>query len=134
MRNPATGPRVLLKRLRDVMAEQLGPQQRLDTIVQAIAANMVAEVCSVYVLRADNVLELFATEGLNPDAVHQSSLKFGQGLVGRIAATARPINIADAKEHPSFAYLPETGEEHYSSFLGVPMLRSGRSLGVLVVQ
>ncbi len=134
MRNPATGPRVLLKRLRDVMAKSLGPQQRLDLIVQSIAANMVAEVCSVYVLRADNVLELFATEGLNPDAVHQSSLKFGQGLVGRIAATARPINIADAKEHPSFAYLPETGEEHYSSFLGVPMLRSGRSLGVLVVQ
>ena len=134
MRSPVTGPRVLLKRLRDVMAEQLGPQQRLDMIVQSIAANMVAEVCSVYVLRADNVLELFATEGLNPDAVHHSSLKFGQGLVGRIAATARPINIADAKEHPSFAYLPETGEEHYSSFLGVPMLRSGRSLGVLVVQ
>ncbi len=134
MRSPATGPRVLLKRLRDVMAEQLGPQQRLDMIVQSIASNMVAEVCSVYVLRADNVLELFATEGLNPDAVHQSSLKFGQGLVGRIAATARPINIADAKEHPSFAYLPETGEEHYTSFLGVPMLRSGRSLGVLVVQ
>ncbi len=134
MRSPATGPRVLLKRLRDVMAEPLGPQQRLDTIVQSIAANMVAEVCSVYVLRADNVLELFASEGLNPEAVHHSSLRVGQGLVGRIAGNAKAINIADAKEHPSFAYLPETGEENYSSFLGVPMLRAGRSLGVLVVQ
>ncbi len=134
MRSPATGPRVLLKRLREVMAEPLGPQQRLDIIVQSIAANMVAEVCSVYVLRADNVLELFASEGLKPEAVHHSSLKVGQGLVGRIAATARAINIADAKQHPSFAYLPETGEEVFSSFLGVPMLRAGRSLGVLVVQ
>ncbi len=134
MRSPVTGPRVLLKRLREVMAEPLGAQQRLDTIVQSIAANMVAEVCSLYVLRADNVLELFASQGLNPEAVHQSSLMVGQGLVGRIAATARAINIADAKEHPSFAYLPETGEENYSSFLGVPMLRAGRSLGVLVVQ
>jgi phosphotransferase system enzyme I (PtsP) len=134
MRSPATGPRVLLKRLREVMAEPLGPQQRLDIIVQSIAANMVAEVCSLYVLRADDVLELFASVGLNPEAVHQSSLKVGKGLVGRIAATAQSINIADAKQHPSFAYLPETGEEVYSSFLGVPMLRAGRSLGVLVVQ
>lgn len=134
MRNPATGPRVLLKRLREVMAKPLGPQQRLDLIVQSIAANMVAEVCSVYVLRADGVLELFASQGLNPKAVHKASLKIGHGLVGHIAANARSINIADAKQHPSFAYLPETGEEIYSSFLGVPMLRSGRSLGVLVVQ
>ncbi len=134
MRSPSTGPRVLLKRLREVMAKQLAAQQRLDMIVQSIAANMVAEVCSVYVLRADNVLELFASQGLNPEAVHHTSLKVGQGLVGRIAATARIINLADARKHPSFAYLPETGEEVYSSFLGVPLLRFGHSLGVLVVQ
>ncbi|MEZ5871135.1 MAG: phosphoenolpyruvate--protein phosphotransferase [Nitratireductor sp.] len=129
-----TGPRVLLKRLREVMAESLGAQERLDKIVRHIAANMVAEVCSVYVLRADGVLELFATQGLNPGAVHEASLRVGQGLVGTIAATARPLNLDNAQSHPAFAYLPETGEEIYHSFLGVPILRSGRALGVLVVQ
>jgi phosphotransferase system enzyme I (PtsP) len=129
-----TGPRVLLKRIREVMAEPLGAQARLDKIVRHIASNMVAEVCSVYALRADNVLELYATQGLNPGAVHEASLRFGQGLVGTIAATARPLNLDDAQSHPAFAYLPETGEEIYNSFLGVPILRSGRALGVLVVQ
>jgi phosphotransferase system, enzyme I, PtsP len=134
MRSAVTGPRVLLKRLREVMAEPLGAQDRLDKIVRHIAANMVAEVCSVYVLRADNVLELFATQGLNPGAVHEASLRLGQGLVGTIAASARPLNLDDAQSHPAFAYLPETGEEIFKSFLGVPILRSGRALGVLVVQ
>jgi phosphotransferase system, enzyme I, PtsP len=134
MRSTVTGPRVLLKRLREVMAEPLGAQERLDKIVRHIAANMVAEVCSVYVLRADNVLELYATEGLNPGAVHEASLRVGQGLVGTIAASARPLNLDDAQSHPAFAYLPETGEEIFNSFLGVPILRSGRALGVLVVQ
>jgi len=129
-----SGPRVLLRRLREVMAESLEAQQRLDRIVQHIAANMVAEVCSVYVLRADGNLELFATEGLNPAAVHQVSLRIGQGLVGTIAATARSLNLEEAQKHPAFAYLPETGEEVYNSFLGVPILRAGRTLGVLVVQ
>ena len=99
-----------------------------------IASNMVAEVCSLYVLRADSVLELYATEGLNPNAVHLAQLRLGQGLVGTIAASARPLNLSNAQEHPAFAYLPETGEEIYNSFLGVPVLRAGRTLGVLVVQ
>jgi len=129
-----TGPRVLLKHLREAMAEPLGPQERLDRIVQQIAAAMAAQVCSVYVLRADDVLELFATHGLNPTAVHTSQLKVGQGLVGTIAAMRRPLNLPDAQQHPAFAYLPETGEENYHSFLGVPMTRAGRPLGVLVVQ
>ncbi|MCO6051716.1 phosphoenolpyruvate--protein phosphotransferase [Mesorhizobium sp. RP14(2022)] len=128
------GPRTLLKRLRELMAEALEPQERLDRIVREIAANMVAEVCSLYVLRADSVLELYATEGLNPNAVHHAQLALGQGLVGTIAASARPLNLSDAQRHPAFAYLPETGEEIYNSFLGVPVLRAGRTLGVLVVQ
>ncbi|MBW8907563.1 phosphoenolpyruvate--protein phosphotransferase [Mesorhizobium sp. RCC_202] len=134
MRDTASGPRVLLKRLRELMQEPLEPQERLDRIVRDIASNMVAEVCSLYVLRADSVLELYATEGLNPNAVHLSQLRLGQGLVGTIAASARPLNLSNAQEHPAFAYLPETGEEIYSSFLGVPVLRAGRTLGVLVVQ
>jgi phosphotransferase system enzyme I (PtsP) len=134
MRETVVGPRVLLRRLRELMAEALEPQARLDRIVKEIAANMVAEVCSLYVLRADSMLELYATEGLNPGAVHLAQLRLGQGLVGTIAASARPLNLSNAQEHPAFAYLPETGEEIYHSFLGVPVLRAGRTLGVLVVQ
>jgi phosphotransferase system enzyme I (PtsP) len=134
MRDLSAGPRVLLKRLRELMAEPLEPQERLDRIVRQIANNMVAEVCSVYVLRSDGVLELYATEGLNKDAVHLAQLKMGQGLVGTIAASAQSLNLSDAQAHPAFRYLPETGEEIYHSFLGVPILRAGRSLGVLVVQ
>ncbi|MEJ8475739.1 phosphoenolpyruvate--protein phosphotransferase [Roseibium algae] len=134
MRSNLAGPRLLLRRLREVMAEPIKAQERLDKIVVLIASNVVAEVCSVYILRADGVLELYATEGLNRDAVHQASLRVGQGLVGLIAAEARPLNLPNARAHPGFAYLPETGEEAYNSFLGVPILRAGRTLGVLVVQ
>jgi len=116
------------------MAEPISAQARLDKIVTQIAANMVAEVCSAYVLRSDGVLELYATEGLKREAVHNASLRIGEGLVGTIAEDARPLNLSDAQNHPAFQYLPETGEEIYSSFLGVPILRAGRTLGVLVVQ
>ncbi len=133
-RGALAGPRVLLRKLREVMAEPIGAQERLDKIVTLIASNMVAEVCSIYVLRADNVLELFATEGLQASAVHRATLTVGRGLVGLIAEDARPLNLPDAQSHPAFAYLPETGEEIYHSFLGVPVLRAGRTLGVLVVQ
>jgi phosphotransferase system, enzyme I, PtsP len=134
MRDQASGPRVLLKRLRELMAEALEPQDRLDRIVSEIAKNMVTEVCSFYVLRSDGVLELYATVGLNPQSVHLAQLRLGQGLVGTIAASAQGLNLSDAQSHPAFAYLPETGEEIYLSFLGVPILRAGRTLGVLVVQ
>jgi phosphotransferase system, enzyme I, PtsP len=128
------GPRLLLRRLREVMAEPVSPQARLDKIVVHIAASMVAEVCSVYVLRADDKLELYATEGLNREAVHVTTLRKGEGLVGLIAETAEPLALGDAQLHPAFSYRPETGEEIYSSFLGVPVLRGGNTLGVLVVQ
>ena len=134
MRRTLAGPRLLLRRLREVMAEPISAQERLDKIVVLIAANMVAEVCSVYFLRADGLLELYATEGLNRDAVHRTSLRVGEGLVGLIASEAEPLKLTDAQSHPSFAYKPETGEEIYHSFLGVPILRGGRTLGVLVVQ
>ncbi len=129
-----SGPRVMLKRLRELMAGPMDPQDRLDRIVREIAQNMVAEVCSFYVLRSDGILELYATEGLNKASVHLAQLRLGQGLVGTIASSARPLNLTDAQTHPAFAYLPETGEEIYNSFLGVPVLRAGRTLGVLVVQ
>ena len=129
-----SGTRRLLRRLRDIMASAGNSQDRLDTIVRIIAAEMVAEVCSVYIMRAGEVLELFATEGLRPEAVHRTRLRVGEGLVGLIAATARPLALEDAQAHPAFAYRPETGEEIYHSLMGVPILRGGRVLGVLVVQ
>jgi phosphotransferase system enzyme I (PtsP) len=134
MRGALGGPRVLLRRLREVMAEPVSAQDRLDKIVVLIAANMVAEVCSVYVLRVDATLELYATEGLNRQAVHQTVLRSDEGLVGLVASEANAINLSDAQAHPAFSYRPETGEEIYHSFLGVPVLRAGNTLGVLVVQ
>src|SRR5918998_2042954 len=128
------GPRVLLRRLREIMAEPVSAQERLDRIVVLIAANMVAEVCSVYVMRGDGALELYATEGLNREAVHLTTMRAGEGLVGLIARTAEPLALSDAQTHPAFSYRPETGEEIYHGFLGVPILRSGNTLGVLVVQ
>src|SRR4029079_19300913 len=134
MRGALGGPRVLLRRLREVMAEPVSAQDRLDKIVVLIAANMVAEVCSVYVLRVDGTLELYATEGLKREAVHQTVMSKEEGLVGLVASEAKPINLSDARSHPAFSFRPETGEEIYNSFLGVPILRAGNILGVLVVQ
>jgi len=134
MRGALGGPRVLLRRLREVMAEPVSAQERLNKIVVLIAANMVAEVCSIYVLRVDGTLELYATEGLKPDAVHVTVLRQDEGLVGLVASEAKSLNLSDAQHHPAFSFRPETGEEIYHSFLGVPILRAGNTLGVLVVQ
>jgi phosphotransferase system enzyme I (PtsP) len=130
----STVSRRLLGRLRDVMAGGGSAQDRLDKVVTLIAADMVAEVCSCYAMRAGEVLELFATEGLLKTAVHKTRLRVGEGLVGNIAAQARPLALADAQKHPDFAYRPETGEEIFHSLVGVPIIRGGRVIGVLVVQ
>src|SRR5580698_2985517 len=111
----AGGPRILLRRLREIMAEQTSAQSRLDKLVSVIAANMVAEVCSIYLRRAGNVLELFATEGLNRTAVHRTRMRSGEGLVGLVAESAEPINLSEAPSHPRFSYRPETGEDPFRS-------------------
>jgi phosphotransferase system enzyme I (PtsP) len=129
----AVDSRILLTRLRATLAEPGDGQERLDRIVRLVSDGLAAEVCSVY-LRRDDVLELSSTEGLNPGSVHITRLKVGQGLVGVIAETAEPINTRDAARTRGFRYLPETGEEIFSSFLGVPIQRLGEVLGVLVVQ
>ena len=134
MRGALGGPRVLLRRLREVMAEPVSAQERLNKIVVLIAANMVAEVCSVYVLRVDGTLELYASEGLNPESVHVTVLRQDEGLVGLVSSEAKSLNLSDAQHHPAFSFRPETGEQIYHSFLGVPILRAGNTLGVLVVQ
>src|ERR1700742_3976786 len=131
---PLAGPRMLLKRLRDTMARGGTPEETLAEVVRLVANEMIAEVCSIYLLRAGEVLELFATQGLNPSAVHRTRLRVGEGLVGDIAAHARPLALDDAQSHPQFAYRPETGEEIYHSLAGVPIIRTGRVIGVLAVQ
>ena len=126
--------RKLLRRLRDTLAEAGAGQERLDRITHLIADSMRTEVCSIYLFRDAETLELCATEGLNPGAVHQTRLRVGEGLVGRVAKTATPVNTGDAPSEKGFRYMPETGEEIYSSFLGVPIQRLGEQMGVLVVQ
>ncbi|MEM7494390.1 MAG: GAF domain-containing protein, partial [Pseudomonadota bacterium] len=127
-------PRLLMNRLRAVMAADLDTKTRLKQIVRLIAGTMVADVCSIYRRTNDDRLELVATEGLRQDAVHRTFLALDEGLVGQIAMTAQPLSIQDAPRHPHFSYRPETGEDPYNAFLGVPILRGGRVSGVLTVQ
>ncbi|RAK56638.1 phosphoenolpyruvate--protein phosphotransferase [Phenylobacterium deserti] len=128
------GQRSLLRQIREALAGGGPAQTRLDMVVRIIARSMVAEVCSLYMRRAGGEMELFATEGLELKAVHVTRMKPGEGLVGEIMKLGRPLNLADAPEHPAFSYRPETGEDPYHAFLGVPLLRGGRAIGVLVVQ
>ncbi|TGY87562.1 phosphoenolpyruvate--protein phosphotransferase [Marinicauda algicola] len=128
------GPRRLLARIRDLMADQDDAQARLDTLTDIIAEETQADVCSIYLMRPSGALELSATHGLNPEAVHRVRLSRDEGLVGLVARRARPIAVEDAPRHPDFSYKPETGEEPFKSFVGVPILRGGRLVGVLTHQ
>ncbi len=129
-----TALRVIMRRLREIMAEDIEGQDKLDRIVRQIAGVMVAEVCSIYLKRQDGSLELFASEGLNPESVHSTRLKRGEGLVGKCAEMAVTVNEPEASSHPAFSYRPETGEEIYHALLAVPISRSAQVIGVLVVQ
>jgi phosphotransferase system enzyme I (PtsP) len=131
MRGALGGPRVLLRRLREVMAEPVSAQERLDKIVVLIAANMVAEVCSAMCC-ASTTLELYAPEGLN--RTRCTTVLNAMRACGLVSSEASPLNLSDTQSHPAFSFRPETGEEIYHSFLGVPILRAGNTLGVLVVQ
>ncbi|HUZ11604.1 MAG TPA: phosphoenolpyruvate--protein phosphotransferase [Caulobacteraceae bacterium] len=128
------GPRSLLRQIREAMAGARPAQAKLDLVVRIIAVSMVAEVCSLYLARKSGEMELFATEGLDPGAVHVTRLKPGEGLVGDIMRHGRPLNLSDAPSHPAFSYRPETGEDPFHALLGAPLLRGGRPIGVLVVQ
>ena len=126
--------RKLLGRLREAMAGDIAGQARLDKITQLIGDSMRAEVCSVYLFRDEDTLELCASEGLKSEAVHQTRMRLGEGLVGQVARTGKLVNTPDAPSEKGFRYMPETGEERFSSFLGIPIQRLGDTLGVLVVQ
>src|ERR671917_1309218 len=125
--------REILTGLHDVMASRASAQAKLNRVVKIIADAMRSEVCSIYLLR-DGLLELFATVGLKQEAVHVTRLAMGEGLVGTIAKNVDVLNLAEATSHPEFAFRPETGEELFHSFAGVPIIRKERAIGVLAVQ
>lgn len=129
----AAAARAILTSLHEVMASRAGAQAKLNQIVDVIGAKLDSEVCSIYLLR-EGMLELFATRGLNQTAVHVTRMAISEGLVGTIAANVETLNLAEAAAHPDFAFFPETGEERYHSFAGVPIVRRARSVGVLCVQ
>ncbi len=126
--------RKLLQRLKEILGAPGGGQDRLDQITHHIADSMGTQVCSIYLFRDADTLELCATEGLRAESVHQTRLRLGEGLVGRVARTGRHVNTANAPAEPGFRFMPETGEEIFPSFLGVPIQRVGEKMGVLVVQ
>ena len=130
----AVAPRILMTRLRSLMAEGRSLDGRLAGVVELVARSFVADVCSIYLRLENGEFELVATEGLKPDAIERTRLARNEGLVGLVSSEARPVNVQDAPHHPRFSYRPETGEDPYTSFLGVPILRFGRVIGVLAVQ
>ena len=125
--------RQILTRLHEVMAGRTHAQHKLDRVVDIIADALTSEVCSIYLLR-EGALELYATRGLNPEAVHVTRMAVGEGLTGTIAKNIETLNLAEARAHPDFLYRPETGEEKYHSFAGVPIVYRERAVGVLCVQ
>ena len=125
--------RTILTRLHDVMASRNHAQAKLNTVVEIIGEGLDSEVCSIYLLR-EGMLELFATRGLAQEAVHVTRMAIGEGLVGTIAANIDTLNLAEATAHPDFSYRPETGEDKFHSFAGVPIVRRERAVGVLCVQ
>ncbi|WP_375289958.1 phosphoenolpyruvate--protein phosphotransferase [Qipengyuania sp.] len=129
----ASSARMILNRLHEAMASRANAQRKLDQVVEIIGETLDSEVCSIYLLR-EGALELFATRGLNPDAVHVTRLAVGEGLVGTIAAHIETLNLAEAAAHPDFAYRPETGEDKFHSFAGVPIIYRERAIGALAVQ
>ena len=133
MPSAAASARQILTRLHEVMAARTNPQAKLNQVVGIIGEELASEVCSIYLLR-DGLLELYATRGLQQEAVHVTKLALGEGLVGTIAEDGAILNLDEATSHPDFAYKPETGEELFHSFAGVPIVRRERSVGVLCVQ
>ena len=128
----------MLDRLREIVQEVNAAkdlQTALDVIVSSVRAAMNTQVCSVYLLDSDiNCHVLMASEGLRKESVGHVSLQLDEGLVGLVARNAEPVNLEDAQSHPNYHYLSETGEEAFSSFLGVPIIHHRKVLGVLVVQ
>lgn len=128
----------MLSVLRSIVQEVNNAQnldEALDIIVRRVQQAMSTEVCSVYLLDAlQNRYILKASKGLNEDAIGRVSLGYSEGLVGLVGVRQEPINLEHAQEHERYRYFPETGEERFESFLGVPIIHHKNVLGVIVVQ
>lgn len=108
--------------------------EAMSIIVKHTHLAMDTEVCSVYLRGEADDFVLRATEGLNRDAVGKVKMNIKEGLVGYVAQRGEPINLKNADAHSRYRYFPETGEEKYSSFLGVPIVHQRQVLGVITVQ
>lgn len=109
--------------------------EALEVMVERVAEAMGSEVCSVYLLDERNQrYVLMASKGLKAESVGLVSLATGEGLVGLVGQREEIVNLENAADHPRFRYLPETGEELYKSFLGVPIMYRRKVMGVMVVQ
>ena len=124
--------RRLLRRLRSVMSSDSSVEKKLDEMMQAVATEMQTEVCSFYLLQPGDVLELFATYGLKKEAVHETTLRLGEGLIGTIAIQRKTLIFNDAWHHPNFVFKPETGEKLFNTLMGTPVIKGNRLLGVLL--
>ncbi|VAW95506.1 FIG001592: Phosphocarrier protein kinase/phosphorylase, nitrogen regulation associated [hydrothermal vent metagenome] len=124
-----------LRRIIQAVSDARDLDQALDFIVQQVREAMKADVCSVYL--SDNTLQqhvLMASEGLAPESIGNVRIGFGYGLVSIVASRAEPLSLDNAPNHPAYHYFPETAEEQFFGFLGVPILHQRKVLGVLVVQ
>lgn len=135
MKSPATNQAfATLKLLREINEEQIAVEDKLNRITKVIAEQMEADGASCFISIDDNYLELFAAYGFNPNAAHRVSFRVGEGLIGNIAKYCRPLAVSDAPSHPKYVYNKEFGEDDYKSFLGVPLIRRNRSVGVLLIE
>jgi len=107
----------------------------LKTVVSRVQHTLNTNACAIYLLdKEQGVFVLRAAKGLNSESIGQVKLAPSQGLVGLVGARAEPLNLENADQHPNFQYFPETGEEKYHSFLGVPIMHHRNVLGVLLAQ
>jgi phosphotransferase system enzyme I (PtsP) len=107
----------------------------LNRLVLDIHDALGVDVCSIYINdKVHKHYTLMATYGLNPDAVGVVSIGYDEGLVGLVGERSEPLNIENASTHPRFKYIPESGEERYHSFVGIPVIQHGDLLAVMVVQ
>lgn len=103
----------------------------LADFARLVTEGLAADACVIYIARPGEELELVATQGLNISAVGHTRLRVGEGIIGMTAASGDIMNLADAQNHPRYAYRPELGEETMASILAVPVKRAGRTLGVI---
>ena len=124
----------ILQQLRSISEGTDSISVKLNAIVQMIAEKMEADAAACYVTVEGNQLALFAGYKMNPEAQNKIIFRFGEGLTGEVAANSRTLSVADVWTHPKFVHKEELGEDEYKSYIGVPLIRWKRSIGVLVLQ